>query len=543
MVHCPSCGAGLRFEITSQQMFCEYCQNRFDPKKLYDKMSDDAKKAETFDSFVYLCPSCGGEIETTDKNDAVGFCPYCGGASMIYDKIRKEWKPDGVIPFKVTKEQCKELYCREVKKHLFVSRKYCDPQLIESFRGIYVPYCTFEGTVEGEVTLRAKSEKQNIGNYDYKTDFYDIKTTAHYSVATSQAHDASVAFDDHLSERLAPFDNRERRNFNPGYLCGFYAESGDISDSEYESLLRGEMVSEFYRAAKSDKTISEDLKMVGLKIDENTSDVVVPMQMKASKKLLYPVWFMSYRRGEKITYATVNGQTGKVAADLPLSPLRILLAALIGSAVLFGLLFLLMRILPSIPPATTLGVSAMLGFSGMYIMQHFYINTVGRALHANELTQKLPVSFILSTIGEVLGVILMTTDGTYEQNRYFIGILLLIASIFFRIRCHVVQHGHTSKIKNVQLTTDSMLSNGILVEAKKFNRINGIVRLVLFIWMGFCFSGIFSSSAAFSLMYGQSVACAIGLFVLALLHIYFQSNIAKRRLPQFNKKGAYYDTK
>ena len=79
MVHCPSCGAGLRFEITSQQMFCEHCQNRFDPKKLYDKMSDDAKTEKTFDSFVYLCPSCGGEIETTDKNDAVGFCPYCGG--------------------------------------------------------------------------------------------------------------------------------------------------------------------------------------------------------------------------------------------------------------------------------------------------------------------------------------------------------------------------------------------------------------------------------------------------------------------------------
>lgn len=543
MVHCPSCGAGLRFEITSQQMFCEHCQNRFDPKKLYDKMTDDAKTEKTFDSFVYLCPSCGGEIETTDKNDAVGFCPYCGGASMIYDKIRKEWKPDGVIPFKITKEQCKEFYCSEVKKHLFVSRKYCNPELIESFRGIYVPYCTFEGEVEGPVTLRAKSLKQNIGNYDYKTDYYDVTSTAHYAVATSQAHDASVAFDDHLSERLAPFDNRERRNFNPGYLCGFYAESGDISDTEYEQLLRGEMIDEFYHAAKSDKTISDDLKMVGLKIDETASDVAVPLKMKTAKKLLYPVWFMSYRRGDKITYATVNGQTGKVAADLPLSPLRILLAALIGSAALFGLLFLIMSFLPSIQAATTLGVSAMLGFSGMYILQHFYINTVGRALHADELTQRLPVSFILSTIGETLGVILMTTDGTYERNRYLLGIVMLIASAFFRIRCHVMQHNHTAKIKHVNLNTDSMLTNGILVEAKKFNRLNGIVRLVLFIWFGFCLLGIFSNTANNAALYAMSATCAIGLFVLALLHIQFQSKIAKRRLPQFNKKGAYYDTK
>ena len=115
--------------------------------------------------------------------------------------------------------------------------------------------------------------------------------------------------------------------------------------------------------------------------------------------------------------------------------------------------------------------------------------------------------------------------------------------MFFRFRCHVSQHNHTSKIKNVNLTTDSMLSNGILVEAKKFNRVNAIVRLVLFVWFGFCFFGIFSNSAAFSVMYAQSVTCAVGLFVLALLHINFQSKIAKRRLPQFNKKGAYYDAK
>ena len=164
---------------------------------------------------------------------------------------------------------------------------------------------------------------------------------------------------------------------------------------------------------------------------------------------------------------------------MPLSLLRILLAALIGSAALFGLLFLIMSFLPSIQAATTLGVSAMLGFSGMYILQHFYINTVGRALHADELTQRLPVSFILSTIGETLGVILMTTDGTYERNRYLLGIVMLLASAFFRIRCHVMQHNHTSKIKHVNLNTDSMLTNGILVEAKKFKtgwRTNLLVR-------------------------------------------------------------------
>ena len=41
--------------------------------------------------------------------------------------------------------------------------------------------------------------------------------------------------------------------------------------------------------------------------------------------------------------------------------------------------------------------------------------------------------------------------------------------------------------------------------------------------------------------YGACFIAAAELFVLALLHISFQSRIAKRPLPQFNKKGAGYD--
>ena len=134
MVYCPSCGAELRFDIESQQMICEHCRNGFNVENLQDNTSGDAKTQKYYESYAYLCPSCGAEVDTTDKNDAVGFCPYCKGSSMIFDKLRKEWCPKGIIPFKITKEQCKELYCKEVKKHIFVSKQYRDPALIEDFK-------------------------------------------------------------------------------------------------------------------------------------------------------------------------------------------------------------------------------------------------------------------------------------------------------------------------------------------------------------------------------------------------------------------------
>ena len=241
MVYCPSCGAELLFDIDSQMMICEHCKNSFEPSTLNDNTSNDAQTQSYYESYAYICPSCGADIETTDKNDAVGFCPYCKGSSMIFDRLRREWKPDGIVPFKITKEQCKELYCKEVKRHFFVSKKFRDPDLIEDFRAIYMPYSRFIGIVDGEVAFKAKSHEEYVGDYNYRTNIYDLKGQAHFKVTEKIAHDASAAFDDHISERLGEYDETDIKNFHPAYLSGFYAESGNVDMNEYIAFSRDEL--------------------------------------------------------------------------------------------------------------------------------------------------------------------------------------------------------------------------------------------------------------------------------------------------------------
>ena len=162
MIHCPSCAAGLRFDIEKQQMICDHCDSCFNVKDIRDRTKDDAKNKEFFDTYVYICPDCGGELATTEKNDAIGFCPFCDGSSMLYDRVRENWKPDYIIPFKVKKEQCREAYIKEVKRHPFVSSDYRKPELLESFRGIYMPYLSFEGEQKGTYIVR-KSKVEKTG--------------------------------------------------------------------------------------------------------------------------------------------------------------------------------------------------------------------------------------------------------------------------------------------------------------------------------------------------------------------------------------------
>ena len=515
MISCPSCGAELLFDIASQKMICGHCKNRFEPDSLEDHISGDAKTEQYYESYVYACPSCGAQVETTDQNDAVGFCPYCKGSSMIFDKLRREWVPDGIIPFRITKEQCKELYCKEVKKHIFVSRKYREPELIEDFRGIYMPYSRFTGVVEG---------------------------TANYTVREKIAHDVSASFDDHISERLREFDEKDIRKFHPAYLSGFYAESGNVDINDYLYVVRDDLAATVCDHIRKSPEMQQAANISDLTVESNYSQNVVPMGIMPSNRRLFPVWFMSYRQGKKITYAAVNGQTGQVAADLPLSPWKILIAALILAVVIFGGLLAAMNFLPTIPASATLGICATLGLMGMYVLQHSYIQTVGSALHQKDLMENFPFGFALNSAILLTGIILATTDGTYEQNRYLIGLILTGISLFFLlIGYFIAQAFKTSKINGLKLSGVSMQSNGILVEARRFNIINFLMRTVMIITHIFLLLMVFRVTPNNGFYYMLSGVSAIELFILAVMHIIFQSNVAKRRLPQFNKEGATYD--
>lgn len=540
MIHCPTCGSGLRFDIASQKTVCDHCRNAFEPGKLPDSVYDDAETAQTFDSFEYICPDCGAQIMTTDPNDAVGFCLYCGGASTIHDKIRKEWKPDKIIPFKITKEQCKEIYVNEVKKNIFVSKKYRDPNLIEGFRGIYMPYVSYRTLVRGNSRLKLRTPERSVGNYDYTTDYYTTDLNIDYTVDDTSIHEASLAFDDHLSEQLEPYDARGARKFSPGYLCGFYAETGSDDTFAYASAAQQKVKDSVYAALKADLVIRGELSDKGYEFDKAADDFM-PMQLEEDDRRLYPVWFMSYRRGKKITYATVNGQTGRLAADLPLSPLRILAAVFGIATAIFLLLFGVMSFLPTIPATTTAGLSSVLALSGMYIMQHSFIRTVGRTVHDSTLDVKIPLRFYIATAATLVSIILMTTDGTVSQSRNALGTIALLPSMFFTLAEHLSQTRLTAKIKKLDLTGLSMQQNGIIAEAKKFKTPNTIYRAFMYFIAILSVVSIASDMAFKEAYFIFAIILAAMLFGLALMHIFIQVKISLRRLPQFNKKGAAYD--
>ena len=343
MFSCPNCGGNVKFDIPSQQLACEYCHELFDPYAFENKTSD-AEEEKSFESdyevTVFTCPQCGGEILSTD-NASAGFCSFCGASTILYSRISHERRPNFIIPFQKSKDDCKQAYADMMKHAIFAPKELKDPKNIDSFRGIYMPYWAFYVTQKGPLSLRGE-KKYRRGDYVY-TDHYNLSGNID-SYYKGLSYDASSSFADNISEALAPYDVKGMKAFTPAYLSGFYADTADVAPSVYQTEAESTAFQQsFEQLKKVPQYAPYSIDMTG---DTYTSGSLNTKTINVDSTM-FPVWFMSYRRNNRVAYATVNGQTGKVVADIPVDPKKYAFGSLLLAIPIFFLLAALVTLLPT----------------------------------------------------------------------------------------------------------------------------------------------------------------------------------------------------
>lgn len=357
MIQCPSCAGALRFDIPTQLMACDYCGNTYKPFD-FDGQSRNAEEKSLFETTVFTCPQCGGEIYSTDEQ-AAGFCSFCGTPTVLESRLKQMKCPDYLIPFQITKDQCKKSYIDAVKKAIFAPKELCDPAHVEEFRGIYMPYWTYYVTQKGPIGFNGQREHRE-GNYII-TDHYRITgdIDAYYK---GISYDASSSFEDSISDVLAPYDVKGMKGFSPAYLSGFYADTADVKSSVYEQEALQMSFEESAAKLQKDQMFTRyDVELTGTQTPASLNTKV-----KETNYSLFPVWFLAYRNKDRVAYATINGQTGKVVADVPIDPKKYLIGSLLLAIPLFFLLELLFQLVPS----KALSVVAIMSVITLFVYSH-----------------------------------------------------------------------------------------------------------------------------------------------------------------------------
>ena len=327
---CPCCNAPLPFSGDIQQMKCEYCDNTFDldvlqacsesdfpekqPEVIWDQEekvqwgADDQSHIRTF-----LCDACGGVL-MTDDHTAATFCPYCGNSAILPGRLEGGLKPEGVIPFKTTKEDAKNAFIKLCKGKPLLPKCFQSQHQFDKITGIYVPFWLYDCSADLNGSYRAsRVHTWSDSRYIYtKTDHYLLRRQASASYSRIPM-DASSKMEDIFMESIEPYHYQDLIPFEMAYLSGFLADKYDVEPQSGEDRIRQRVEN-----AMSDQLQSSFL---GYATVIPASRQIRIDHSRASYVLL-PVWILntSYQ-GKTYTFA-MNGQTGKITGTFPACPKR-----------------------------------------------------------------------------------------------------------------------------------------------------------------------------------------------------------------------------
>jgi len=403
MYKCPHCGGEMEFLPESGIIKCEYCGSEFRPEESSQELRKNRKKAAEHtmaEGKVYTCSQCGANIYTTDET-GVTFCSYCGSQAFLESRIMGEENiaPDMIIPFKISKEQCQQIYRDKIKNAWFLPSAMKRDTDIDKFRGIYMPCWVFSGEAEAQGEYTGTTTTRMGRNDIIKT--YAVDAYGH-GIYEGYVRDASSSFPDGIMNEIAPFETKSAVPYNDAYMTGFYADIGNVPSEAYQEDIFQTMDRNVKESLKSNRSIVT--KNVSSAEINNHTDV--KSRITNVRKGFLPVWFLSNKHGRTgmMSYAVINGLTGKIHTDLPIDMKKYILLSLAISVPVFLLLLLLQAVLAqnfSFKPQTILVITmVLLGIllivstkmiRESYIQEHG-LDDVGRMYLEKKKTDKNPVT-------------------------------------------------------------------------------------------------------------------------------------------------------
>ncbi len=280
-------------------------------------------------------------------------CAFCGSARVMKEaEDLNALRPFGVLPFRVDRRAAELAFAGWLERLWMRPGDLSRLARTEAVTGIYVPFYLFEAHVESSWTAMAGShvdiedpdERDGEGEYtilggpdlprhepERKTylkkrrvrhtrwqrargrradDFRDVRVCVSHGVPNA------------LAERLGTFELGGLLPYDPAYLAGWSAEEAAMDLRGGYDRASGKMLTLAETRCQGD--VPGDVHR-GLLVSSSVTAV-------RWRYVLLPVWLLDYRYRHRVYQLVVNGQTGEIVGEAPLSGPKIALLALAMTA-------------------------------------------------------------------------------------------------------------------------------------------------------------------------------------------------------------------
>lgn len=346
---CPSCGSQLQYSAKQHKLQCLHCGYLEDYDRSNDKVVErsllDAAnqvadyRPEAVGKKVFDCTNCGAKFMVESDQVKVN-CGFCGSTKVNLEAFDHQYiQPVGIIPFYISREDAIKQYKDWIRRGWFHPSKLKRLANMEHLHGIYIPCWTYDAQT-------FSSWRGEAGFYYYETIWVRVNgqmqaqqvQKVRWEYRSGQLHHffddilvvASGGLPQHDLESILPYRLEEVVNFDPRLVMGWETEiyklevdkGYQVADTIMDNKIR------MMCAAQLGGDTQRNLQVSSQKSDQTFKHVVLP------------VWLASYSYNNKTYRFSINGQTGKVGGQKPISWLKIAILVLLFALFIAGIYFL-----------------------------------------------------------------------------------------------------------------------------------------------------------------------------------------------------------
>ncbi len=350
---CAACGAEAVWDPTKRSLVCPYCGTASAAELLADgsgilehdlmaalRTLPEEGRAWEQDRVPVQCQSCRA-ISLFAADRVAQRCEFCGSSAVVpYTETRSPIFPESLLPFQVDTSKVRDSVREWYGSHWFAPSKLKRAAYTDTLHGLYIPYWTFDAQAHAEWSADAGYyyyETETFRGSDGRTQTRRVRKTRWEPASGSLDHffndtpvPATRGVNLELLRKVEPFPTEHLVPYDRGYVSGWVVE-------QYQIDLGA-------AATASEQAMLKSLEVLCAREipgDTHRNLQVQPdFTARTFKHLLVPVWILSYNYGTKAYQVVVNGWSGQIAGNYPLSWIKVTLAVLAALTAVLLLLWL-----------------------------------------------------------------------------------------------------------------------------------------------------------------------------------------------------------
>jgi len=292
--------------VDDDDLFCPNCGTEL-PERATAPAARPAKSSATS---RFTCQGCGASMSYDATVQALR-CPYCGSKRIEHQPDAPLWQPARVIPLRIDQAGAEQRLSQFLQARRWAPSDLLMQARLQHMRAVYVPCWIYSVSTEthwtadtSQLPLGSSGDWRPIAG-EFQSRYDDIFVPA-----------SSVLTHSELAA-IGPFDLRE--SVPPEQIDLKQAIFEEFRVSRREARRDARQLIEAREIARATSLVPKRSRNVAVNV--LLSDL-------ASEPWLVPVWVLAYQYDRKIYRVLINGQTGQVSGQAPISWWKTLLVVL-----------------------------------------------------------------------------------------------------------------------------------------------------------------------------------------------------------------------